>query len=356
MTKFAISFGKTLKDYQDPFETFGDKRPVYQELLDRIKDLGWEYFVVSTSTYKGNGVFEGYWDYSEKKGQPVITAFEKTPDFQPGDESNADNEVSSFAYISSSFRGNRGLQSVEDVIKRDEIRVDLVYDRSGGLKFPVKNDKLRVIDNYAFKKLAWDKWLAFNEIGEYMPNTFWVGEKNNLKKVLPKIKTDYVVLKPYNGLKGRGVFIGNKEDALDFEFVPGKPLYIAQEFVDTSAGIPTITSGKHDLRVVIINNKPVWSHIRIPVKGTLTANVARGGNLIEVDVDNLPSKVVDIVVKVAKVFYNKFDNPVYSLDFGFENGHPKIFEVNDQIGFPKTWMKAKDKFLEELVNNFKSKV
>ena len=120
MTKFAISFGKTFKDYQDPFETFGDKRPVYQELLDRIKDLGWEYFVVSTSTYKGNGVFEGYWDYSEKNGQPIITAFEKTPGFQPGDESNAD--------MSSSFRGNPAFQSGEDVITPNPLTVRIRRD------------------------------------------------------------------------------------------------------------------------------------------------------------------------------------------------------------------------------------
>jgi glutathione synthase/RimK-type ligase-like ATP-grasp enzyme len=312
MIKLALAFGKTFEDYHDPFETLGEKRPVYQELLDRIKDLGWDYYVVSTSTYKGNGVFEGYWDYSKKNDQPKIS--------------------------------------------KDLIKVDIVYDRSGGLKFPSEKEKLAVVDNLAFKKLAWDKWLAYQEIGEFMPKTYWVGEQDNLKSVLPQIKTDYVVLKPHNGLKGRGIFIGKKDDAYNFEFLPEKPVYIAQEFVDTSAGIPKLTPGKHDLRVVIINKIPVWSHIRIPPEGTLTANVARGGNLVEVDVDTIPSEVVKIVEKVAKRFYNNYDNPVYSLDFGLENGQPKIFEVNDQIGFPRVWMKAKDTFLEELIKNFKSKI
>jgi len=52
-------------------------------------------------------------------GDRFITAFKKTPDFQSGDELNADNAVAvpSFAYMSSSFgRGNRGLKSAEDVI------------------------------------------------------------------------------------------------------------------------------------------------------------------------------------------------------------------------------------------------
>ena len=34
------------------------------------------------------------------------------------------------------------------------IKVDLAYDRSGGLQFPLANDPLRVVDNLDFKKLA----------------------------------------------------------------------------------------------------------------------------------------------------------------------------------------------------------
>jgi len=45
------------------------------------------------------------------------------------------------------------------------------------------------------------------------------------------------------------------------------------------------------------------------------------------------------------------------LDFGInEKGEPKIFEINDQIGFPRWEMKNRDVFLKALVENFRSKI
>jgi glutathione synthase/RimK-type ligase-like ATP-grasp enzyme len=166
-----------------------------------------------------------------------------------------------------------------------------------------------------------------------------------------------VVLKPFNGLKGIGIFIGPKEDAMDFKFNKKYRPYIAQEFIDTSAGIAGIASGKHDLRVVIINGKVVWCHVRTPVGESFLANAAQGGNLTEVDYAKVPESVKTIVGKVSKLFLTKFDNPIYSLDFGIgEDGHPMIFEINDQIGFPKWEMKNREFFLTELILNFKRKL
>ena len=52
-----------------------------------------------------------------------------------------------------------------------------------------------------------------------------------------------------------------------------------------------------------------------------------------------------------------YDNPAYSLDFGIgKDGIPKIFEINDQIGFPKWEMKQRDVFLKELVYDFARKL
>ena len=92
-----------------------------------------------------------------------------------------------------------------------------------------------------------------------------------------------------------------------------------------------------------VNAKAVWCHVRVPVEGTYKSNAAQGGNLTEVDYKKVPQSVKEIVDTVSKKFYDKYDNPVYSLDFGIgKDGKPLIFEINDQIGFPKWGMKNRE--------------
>src|SRR6266404_2073448 len=311
MINFGICFSKEFVG-DHPLRHIGSKLPVYLRLLELCQKEGWDIYVLTRKTYKGNGIFEGSWLFKEEKFIPV----------------------------------------------KEEVKIDLIYDRTGGIYFPQANEPdLKVFNNHKFKVLCWDKSMAYKEIGEYMPKTFWVGDKKGLNKILPEIKTEWIVLKPFNGLKGNGIFIGPKEQARSFEFIGKDPKYIAQEFLDTSLGITGITKGLHDLRVAIVNGKVVWCHIRVPVEGTFTSNAAQGGNLTEVDYSLVPESIKNIVNKIIPEFANKYDNPSYSLDFGIgRDSVPKIFEINDQIGFPKWEMKARDTFLKELVESFKKKI
>jgi glutathione synthase/RimK-type ligase-like ATP-grasp enzyme len=87
------------------------------------------------------------------------------------------------------------------------------------------------------------------------------------------------------------------------------------------------------------------------------ANAAQGGNLTEVDFEIVPESIKNVVTKVSTIFSERFDNPLYSLDFGVgKDGRPYIFEINDQMGFPKWEMDKRDNFLEGLIANFKSKL
>ena len=309
--RVGISFSKDFIG-NDPLGHIGVKLPVYLRFLGFCRKEGWIVYVLTRKTYRGNGVFNGAWLFDEGK-------------FKKVDE---------------------------------PINIDLVYDRSAGVKFPPEGDDSTIwVDRLDFKILCWNKWKAYGEIGKYMPQTLWVEKEDDLKNVLPKIKTDWVVLKPYNGLKGFGVFIGPKEKAVGFNFEKKYKHYIAQEFVDTSGGIANITPGMHDLRVAIVNAKAVWSHVRVPEKGSFMANAAQGGILTEVDYSKVPESIKKIVGEIAEKFNIGYDNPAYSLDFGIgKDNAPKIFEINDQIGFPKWEMKARDAFLKELVKNFKEKV
>lgn len=310
MNKIGICFSRPFEG-DAPLGHIGKKLPVYIRLLNLCQEKGWQTFVLTRKTYKGEGVFEGSWQFKENKFYR-----EEAP-----------------------------------------VKIDLVYDRTAGMHFPLEGERsMVVVDQRNFKRLCYDKFLSFKKIGQFMPETFWVGDGSNLTSVLEKIKTDWVVLKPYNGLKGIGIFIGDKKDALNFKFPKKNKGYIAQEFLDTSVGIDGIVEGMHDLRIVIINHKTVWSHVRTPAKGSFKANVALGGNIKEVDCAKLPESVKQIVGKVDDLFFKEYDNPLYSMDIGFGKNGPLIFELNDQIGFPTWEMKARDKFLNELVWNFESKL
>lgn len=307
MKKVGICFSKELKG-NTPLSHIGAKLPVYTRLLDFIKKEGWQPFVLTRKTYQGDGIFKGGWLY--KNGQFILT-----------DKS---------------------------------LKMNLVYDRSGGVDFPPKEKELEVVNPRDFKILCWDKFATYKEIGKYMPITYLLENESDIKRYLPNIHTNKVVLKPFNGLKGLGIYIGPKSGAIKFKFSKKYPKYIMQEFVDTSAGISGITNKTHDLRIAIINGKPLWCHIRIPKKGKLLANAAQGGTLTEIDYENIPTSIKRIVVKVTKIFFEKYGNTIYSLDFGIDKrGMPYIFEINDQIGFPKYEMKNRDVFLSGLISLFK---
>lgn len=309
MRKIGLVFSKP-KDFVDPLSLMGVKRPTYEDLAKRFKERDSRLVVVSTKGYKGKGEFS--WYYRIEPGKVDFT-----------DEA---------------------------------IKLDAAYDRSGGLIFPAEGDDFKVVDNLQFKRFSWNKWKAYQLLGEWMPETYWLGKKENLSKVLPKIKGDWVVLKPFDGLKGKGIYIGPKDKAESFEFLQGRD-YLAQEFVDTTSGIVDLAPGVHDLRTVVINGKIVWSHVRTPPRGEYKSNVAGGGSLKEIEVKSIPKEVTNIVQKVVDIIYNRFDNPIFSVDFGVnEDGRPFIFELNDQMGFPRPEMKAKNLFISELVGNILSRI
>ncbi|MEK7526435.1 MAG: hypothetical protein AAB546_03070 [Patescibacteria group bacterium] len=310
MTTLGICFSPD-KSIADPLEHIGSKRPVYDRLLDMCIDRGWRTFIFTRKTYLGNSVFAGAWEYKDKK----LTWTD------------------------------------------EKIKADLVYDRTGGVKFPLQGETLQVVNVVEFKLLCWDKWAAHGQLSDFMPQTFSIENMDELPVIADKIRTDWFVVKPFNGLQGKGIYIGPKDGYKNFEFDPKYKRYVVQEFVDTSKGVKGIVGGMHDIRVAVVNGKPVWGHVRVPAKGKYTSNAAGGGILTELNLELLSNSIMDVVAKVSKDFYERFDNPIFSLDFGMDiSGKPFIFEINDQIGFPRWEMQQRDTFLKELIANFESKL
>ena len=290
----AIAFGRSV-DPDHPLQMVGEKWPVYKDLLTEITKKGYQTAVVSTKDYTGNGSF-------------------------------------------------------------GPVHADVVYDRSGGIKFPWPKDSLKVVDSLPFKRLAWDKWLAYQQLGFAMPVSYLIKSREEITDNLDKIATRMVVIKPVGGLKGRGLFVGQKAEAGNFEADFSKG-FLIQTFIDTSQGIPGIVAGRHDLRLVVMNHRVVWVHVRTPPEDSLIANVAGGGTLTEINLDKLPSKVVQLAQKVIEAITKEFGNQVYSIDMGVDpSGCPWVFEINDQMGFPKPEAIGKKRFINELADCLVSEV
>jgi len=107
--RVGISFSKDFIG-NDPLGHIGVKLPVYLRFLGFCRKEGWIVYVLTRKTYRGNGVFNGAWLFDEGK-------FEKVD---------------------------------------EPINIDLVYDRSAGVKFPPEGDDSTIwVDRLDFKILCW---------------------------------------------------------------------------------------------------------------------------------------------------------------------------------------------------------
>lgn len=301
-------FGKR-KRIGDPFWNLGKKRAAYIEFFERGAKKGLEmYLATGKQNYLGGLSFKNSMKYKKGKG------FEKI---------------------------------------KEPVNFSAIYDRSGGIYFPDKKISSNVLNGIEFKRLCYDKYKTYQLISRYMKKTYLIKSQAELEVVLGKINRDDVyVLKPSNGLGGKGIFVGTPIQLRKTRINGSKyDSYVLQEFVDTSTGIPGVVKGRHDLRIVVVNGRLVWFTVREPRGKKILANVAQGGKIKELDLRQIPSYVIKVVHDIKKIINQKYSKPIYSIDFGVENGKPFVFELNDQIGFPLKNMKNKTKFIDEILNS-----
>lgn len=253
----------------------------YHDLAPLIEVRGGRFAIVrDQKTYKGNNVFAGYWLFENGK-------------FERHDE---------------------------------DIKADVIYDKGHFLP-----DAAAILSNdRELTEICTDKFRTVKEFPTLNPKTFLVHSKEESDAALDAIPVDsYVVAKPVNLEEGIGVMIAPLEEIRTS--VTQFP-YLLQEFIDTSAGIPGIVDGIHDLRMIVVEGEIVVSYVRTPPPGKIIANVSRGGREIEVFPENLPEGARQMVAEVEKVF-SKFKNRTYSVDVGrHKDGTWKIIELNAKTG------------------------
>ncbi len=215
------------------------------------------------------------------------------------------------------------------------IKPDLIYDKTKAreeiyFKKELIGEVYPFINNLIFTKLIDDKLTTSLLFPKWSKKNFLVENKNDLKKILPKIKTKFIVLKPLMESGGKGIQILEKNVAIKKAKIIRR--YLAQEFINSSKGVPGVSKGMHDLRLVMVNNKIIYSYIREPKNGSYLANLAQGGSLKIIPKKNLP-KTIKPIIKEANKLFHTFNPRIYSIDFMFdEKKRPWIVELNSMPG------------------------
>jgi glutathione synthase/RimK-type ligase-like ATP-grasp enzyme len=186
-------------------------------------------------------------------------------------------------------------------------------------------------------------------LGEFMPKSLKIKNQSELKTALQSFPAKKIaVLKPAKGLGGKGIIVDVPQNLAQINIETGKE-YVLQQFIDTSQGIKNIVKKKHDLRIIIINGEIVLAHVRTPKEGSYLANVAQGGTIKKITLKKIPKEALNVTKKIQKIINKKYNYPIYSIDFGFENETPYVFELNDQIGFPSEKMLGHAHFIQKLL-------
>ncbi len=311
MKKIVFYFGFSIEHWV-PFSTFPHKAGTYYALIDALLAQGCECFIAGgRKAYQGSGFFT-----ATRRYQKTTHSWE--------------------------FCG----EPVEASAILDRTRwvdgFDTVFEQRAVNPLPLKmfgNNKFQMLDVFH----------------SYTKRFFLAQSRETLLDIIKNFSsTERMVAKPVNGIKGRGIFIGTPKEILAAFPSLSEP-YLIQEFIDTSHGIPGVTTTNHDIRFVVAHGEIILAALRTPKEGSLLANVAQGGSIQEIPLPSLPLPVQECAQEIKKRMDELFGPSYYSLDFGIEEGIPYLFEINDRIGFPRETMPHATSFAKGLAQTLLSK-
>ncbi len=236
------------------------------------------------------------------------------------------------------------------------VKPDLVYDKTSGdsdddSTRAVIISRYRFVDDPAFTRFASNKYEMSRRLPRHFKPYRKISSVAGLARLLKTYTGDKIVIKPIIGSGGTGVYIVSKEEALKLKL--SFPV-IVQEFIDSSGGIPGLTTTYHDLRMVFIGKELVYSYIRTPKKGSFLANIAQGGSMRIIPNSKLPESLQPIISDTRDLFA-VFTEKTYTIDVMFDGtGRPWVIEYNTMPGmfFPTdekaTMLRVYKRLLREL--------
>ncbi len=270
-------------------EVFTFKAPQYQqayhEVLDRLNEKGtYVAILMGQGTYVGNGKFTKHWIQTNDNGR---YEFER----------------------------------------RDSITVDALYVKD---YFDAQDDMLQV-NTPVLRKLCSNKHATYELMSDFQPKSTIVDSEAKFRAAVDSMPGDMLVVKTLAGNSGTGVFVGKKAsfDSSEYDF----PFpWQVQEYIETVGGIPGITPGRHDIRVVMNNGEAIISTLRTPPEGGLKSNIGFGGETRLIAVGHIPAELLDLCAQIDTRLAPLGALRHYSADFGLTPQGWRLFELNAMPG------------------------
>jgi len=215
------------------------------------------------------------------------------------------------------------------------IKPDLIYDKTKAssevyLKKELIEEYYPFINDLNFTKLIDDKFITGLLFSTWSKKNWLVKNNSDVLAMMKNIHSKKFVLKPLSESGGKGIYILEKNKVSTLPKINSP--YILQEFIDSSKGVPGVSQHMHDLRLVCVNDKIIYSYIREPKAGSFLANLAQGGKLIIVPRKKLPTSLSPIIKQANEIFAT-FSPRIYSIDFMFdEKKKPWVVELNSMPG------------------------
>ena len=150
------------------------------------------------------------------------------------------------------------------------------------------------------------------------------------KQLHQDLNPSRIVLKPRCNYSGCGIFDIHHKDYAKLKTIENRD-FIIQPFLETSGGIDELEiGGRHDLRIIVLNGKPILAYARLAKSGQFISGVKYGAKVKHVNISDIDAKFMDVVYRVDDKL-KRFNPRMYSIDLGKGKEKPWIFEFN---GFP----------------------
>lgn len=156
---------------------------------------------------------------------------------------------------------------------------------------------------------------------DFIPATHVSKNKEYLKRVIRESDQDQMILKPLDGMGGRGVIVieknafQNMTSLLDFYIDSGEGhsnYVILQEYIEGA--------DQGDVRVLMLNGEPIGAMRRVPAEGDHRSNVSAGGTVKKHALSNQEKSMCKVIGKQLVA------DGLYFVGLDIING--KLIEVN----------------------------
>lgn len=267
-----------------PFNTKYPYWEIYQDMIKDIEMQGIEVYIVRGHSYLGAGAFSHGWRI--RNGAMVAVG--------------------------------------------EPIRVNLIFNRDDKNAIPEIYD-CPIINHPDLDHICVDKVKTAELFLDISPKTKAV---NSYDEYLTTIKEwgvkkeDKIVLKKNFLSGGQSIYIRPVTEILASLYESWDNILV-QEFIDSSVGIPGITDGLHDIRVITINSEPVYTFVRIPQNRSFLANIAQGGKEVPLSLSLLPPSLLELVKKINQQLAS-YRPSLFASDFLNSKDGFKLVELNSR--------------------------